>query len=69
MAFLSVTRSRACPHTRRRASLLDLLALGRQRRKLARLDDAALRDMGLTRKEARDEAKRPAWDVPHHWIR
>ena len=69
MAFLSVTRSRACPHTRRRASLLDLLALGRQRRKLARLADAALRDMGLTRKEARDEAKRPVWDVPHHWIR
>ena len=69
MAFLSVTRSRACPHTRRRTSLLDLLALGRQRRKLSRLDDAALRDMGLTRKEAREEAKRPVWDVPHHWIR
>ncbi|MEQ8898123.1 MAG: hypothetical protein RID23_13630 [Roseovarius sp.] len=69
MAFLSVSRSRARPHTRRRASLLDLLALVRQRRKLAELDDAALRDMGLTRREALDEARRPAWDVPHHWIR
>lgn len=69
MAFLSVTRSRACPHTRRRASILDLLALFRQRRKLATLDAAALRDMGLTKREALDEAKRPAWDVPHHWVR
>lgn len=69
MAFLSVSRSRACPHTRRRASLLDLLALVRQRRKLADLDEAALRDIGVTRKEAQEEAKRPAWDVPHHWIR
>ena len=69
MAFLSVSRSRACPHTRRRASLLDLLILRRQRRKLAKLDDAALRDMGLTRREAQEEARRPSWDVPHHWIR
>lgn len=69
MAFLSVSRSRACPQIRRRASLLDLLGLSRQRRKLARLDDAALRDMGLTRRQALDEARRPAWDVPHHWIR
>ncbi|MEQ8290571.1 MAG: hypothetical protein RIA08_00090 [Roseovarius sp.] len=69
MAFLSVPRSRACPHTRRRVSLLDLIVLGRQRRKLAKLDDAALRDMGLSRRDALEEARRPAWDVPHHWIR
>ena len=39
----------------------------RQRQKLARLDDAALRDMGLTREQALREATRKPWDVPNHW--
>jgi uncharacterized protein YjiS (DUF1127 family) len=47
--------------------MADLLALAKQRRALTRLDDAALRDMGLTRAEAAHEASRPAWDVPSHW--
>ncbi|MBN8187315.1 MAG: DUF1127 domain-containing protein [Rhodobacteraceae bacterium] len=47
--------------------LLDLQALWRQRRRLAELDDAALRDMGLTRSEALHEARRPVWDAPAHW--
>lgn len=37
------------------------------RRHLARLDDAALRDIGLTRDQAITEAARPVWDVPDHW--
>nr|WP_319949111.1 DUF1127 domain-containing protein [uncultured Shimia sp.] len=45
----------------------DLIALRRQRKALARLDDAALRDMGLSRQDAALEAKRPAWDVPSTW--
>ncbi|KZY41693.1 hypothetical protein A3731_06580 [Roseovarius sp. HI0049] len=69
MAFLSASRSRACPQIRRRASLLDLLGLSRQRRKLAQLDEAALRDIGITRRQALEEARRPAWDVPRHWVR
>ena len=69
MAFLSASRSRACPQIRRRASLLDLLGLSRQRRKLAQLDEAALHDIGITRRQALEEARRPAWDVPRHWIR
>ncbi|MFN3210997.1 MAG: DUF1127 domain-containing protein [Roseovarius sp.] len=47
----------------RRASLFDMLELRRQRRALARLDDHALADIGLTREEAEAEARRPVWDI------
>jgi len=40
-----------------------------QRRALARLDDIALRDIGLTAVEAHLEAARPAWDMPANWLR
>jgi uncharacterized protein YjiS (DUF1127 family) len=39
----------------------------RQRRALARLDDIALLDLGISRKEADAEVKRPIWDVPSYW--
>ncbi|MBV0913887.1 DUF1127 domain-containing protein [Rhodobacteraceae bacterium ASV31] len=39
----------------------------RQRRALARLDDAALRDIGLSQAEAATESSRPIWDVPGYW--
>lgn len=45
------------------------LCAARQRRHLADLDDALLRDIGLTRDEARAEASRPVWDVPESWLR
>lgn len=45
-----------------------MVALHRQRRQLAQLDDRALRDIGLTREEARSEAARPVWDAPAHWF-
>ena len=41
--------------------------LWRQRRALARLDDTALQDIGLTRREAETEARRPIWDAPERW--
>ncbi len=44
-------------------------ALRRQRRALARLDAALLRDIGLTRSEALSESGRPVWDVPKAWRR
>ncbi len=44
-------------------------ALWRSRRRLAALDEAALRDLGLTRAEALEEAERPVWNVPAHWLR
>lgn len=47
----------------RRASLLDALEMYRQRRALARLDDHALQDIGITREDALAEAKRPFWDI------
>ena len=40
-----------------------------QRRALSRLDDAALSDLGLTRREAARESQKPIWDVPSHWRR
>jgi uncharacterized protein YjiS (DUF1127 family) len=43
------------------------LSLQRQRRHLARLDDAQLADIGLTRAQAEKEAARPLWDAPDHW--
>ena len=49
----------------RHASLLDALAVYRQRRALARLDDHALQDIGITREEAIAEARRPIWDITH----
>ena len=48
--------------------LLDdaLLAVAdyRERRQLLRLDDRALRDVGITRTEARREKRRSIWDLP-----
>jgi uncharacterized protein YjiS (DUF1127 family) len=39
----------------------------RERRQLLELTDHMLRDVGLTRAEARREAARPFWDVPARW--
>lgn len=47
--------------------LLSLLAIRRQRRRLASLDAAMLRDIGLTRDDALREAGRAPWDGPAHW--
>lgn len=49
------------------ARLTDALAVWRQRRALANLDDDRLADIGLSRTEAEAEASRPIWDVPAHW--
>ena len=53
--------------------LLETARLGliarRQRAQLARLDSAALADIGVTRDQAVAEAARPLWDVPSTWLR
>ena len=51
--------------TRRRpAGPARYLAVWRQRRALARLDDKMLKDIGISRAEATREAQRPIWDLP-----
>lgn len=61
------------PHSRTRAQgrripLREILAIWRQRRALAHLDDSRLDDIGISRDEAQQEARRPVWDVPRNWI-
>lgn len=56
-------------HPRRAPLLPRLTALWRQRRDLARLDDRALEDIGLSRAQADAEARRPIWDAPDFWRR
>ena len=47
--------------------IVDLLSLRRQRQTLARLDDRALKDIGITREQAEAEASRSIWDAPEFW--
>ncbi|WP_422072228.1 DUF1127 domain-containing protein [Tranquillimonas rosea] len=62
--------SAGAPVRGRRPGLLSRLlavhAVWRERRALADLDDRALRDIGVTRGAARDEAARPIWELPGH---
>ncbi len=51
------------------ARLMQAMGVWQQRRKLAEMDDAQLRDIGVTRAEALEEAERPLWDVPANWLR
>ena len=44
------------------------LALRRQRHSLLALDAHMLRDIGLTRDQARAEAALPFWPAPEHWL-
>ena len=50
-------------------TLVQRMALQRQRHRLAELPDHLLTDMGLTRETATHEANRPAWDAPPHFRR
>lgn len=50
-------------------TLVERIALQRQRQRLAGLPDHLLRDIGVTREAARDEADRPVWDAPAQWTR
>ena len=69
MFLFSQARSAAASPRRRGFAerLMAALAINRQRRALADLDDSMLEDLGLTRSEAEAEARRRTWDVPAHW--
>lgn len=48
--------------------LAGALAAARSRRQLDQLDAHLLEDIGVDRKAALDEVRRPVWDVPAHWV-
>ena len=49
--------------------LLAIHASWQQRQRLATLDDAALRDIGVSRGQAETEAARSVWNAPSQWLR
>ncbi|WP_299659463.1 DUF1127 domain-containing protein [uncultured Ruegeria sp.] len=69
MTYLTISTPRRVKGKAIGTRLLDLLSLGRQRRALARLDDRALEDIGITRSEACAESARPIWDAPDSWCK
>lgn len=71
LPFDDARSGRRVPARRRNAwhFVLDALAARRQRQALTRLDDAALRDLGLTRADVAAEAAKRLWDVPAGWRR
>ncbi|KIN61732.1 hypothetical protein Z945_2725 [Sulfitobacter noctilucae] len=48
--------------------LLSMHANWRSRRQLAQLDAHLRDDIGVTDSQAEQEAGRPVWDVPAHWL-
>ncbi|WP_299353689.1 DUF1127 domain-containing protein [uncultured Shimia sp.] len=67
MALIATLGRHVGLSSRKTPSIGQMAALRRQRKALVRLDDAALRDMGLTRSDVEQEAKRAMWDVPANW--
>ena len=65
---LQVKQSRPLSLLRGLHSLVKILhrcaQVSRQRRELADLDDRALRDIGISRVDADNEARRHFWDLP-----
>ena len=51
------------------ARILAGLALWRSRKQLAELEPHQLNDLGISRKQANQEANRAIWDVPAQWIK
>ncbi|RBW45350.1 hypothetical protein DS901_03780 [Loktanella sp. D2R18] len=58
-------------HPRQRVSLLahiiTAFGVARQRHQLRNLDDRLLRDVGITRAQAMQEASKAPWDAPQNW--
>ena len=62
--MITLSRRHHAPARQSRGiSLSEMLEIRRQRRALARLDDRALADIGLTRGEAEAEARRSVFDI------
>ena len=67
MAFITTSSASSRGSKFSLSRLTQAFAVLRQRRQLAQLDAAALRDMGLTQADVDCELSRSAWDVPAHW--
>lgn len=67
MTYISTQHTAFRPRTHRTLSLGRILDTWRSRQQLKKLDDTALADIGLSRTDALNEAKRPIWDVPATW--
>ncbi|MFT6022826.1 MAG: hypothetical protein ACI9PY_000937 [Ascidiaceihabitans sp.] len=69
MALIENTTFANCAPSGARSSisLRHIFSVWRSRRALAALDANALRDIGVSYKEAQTEANRVAWDVPQNW--
>ena len=57
------------PHRSLIRTLLQAVELRQQRRNLARLSSEQLSDIGITRRQAMDEAARNVWNAPQHWFK
>ncbi len=73
MTTKTITTLTRHPHTRaaRRGilwTILNAMAIWRERQKLSRLDAALLRDLGKNRQDAITEASRAVWDAPDRWF-
>lgn len=66
---LVISLSRKAVLPRLVMGLLQRFSLRRSRRRLSELDDHLLRDVGITRTQAKTEAARPLWDAPDRWRR
>ncbi|WP_297772492.1 DUF1127 domain-containing protein [uncultured Roseovarius sp.] len=67
MTFQSHSPTLTCSHSHRGVRLADVISVWHQRRALRSLDDAALEDLGLTRREAWAESRRAFWDLPQRF--
>lgn len=59
--------SRHSVTTGRKLRLVRLIDLWRSRQALSRLDSDSLKDIGVSYKDAQNEAARAVWDAPAAW--
>ena len=64
----SITRTIACTNrTTVLGRVQQYLALARQRKQLAALDEHLLEDIGVSRRQALAESAKAPWDAPAAW--
>jgi len=69
MTYINAAHSTCRPRRSLLTGLVAHLASWRQRRDLKALDDRALDDIGISRRQADAEARRSFWDAPDTWRR